>query len=164
MTTLASWQKALFYWNQICAVSGIIPPSHATQSQSKQLRESWVGGSLLLWSNREPCHALKGGLGSLYKQVFSSLWYLLKMTILCNPLNLMALGSKLLHIHPSLSVLFSHAIQYAHFFMFSYTRQAMWYTNYRVHIDLVGLQHCIINNNRWTPRTMRLPVGIKQCE
>lgn len=60
----------LFYWNQISAVSEIIPPSHAIHFQSKQLlclQECWVVGTLRLWSDHHLCHAIKRGLGSACK-------------------------------------------------------------------------------------------------
>lgn len=109
MTPAALWRDSSFYWNQIRAVSRIIPPSHAIQSQSKQyscLWECWVGGSLTLWSDHSPCHALKGCFGAVCKQVFSTLWYLLKRP---------ASGSKLFHFtySPFLALLFSYAMHYA---------------------------------------------------
>lgn len=67
-------RNSLFYWNQICAVSAIIPPSHAIQSQSKQYsrpRECRVDAWLRLWPDH--LHALKGWFGRVCKRVLRSL-------------------------------------------------------------------------------------------
>lgn len=74
ITTLVLWQDTLFYWNEISAVSEIIPPSHAIQFQSKQLlclRECWVVGTHRLWSDQQMGHAIKREFGSVCKQVLT---------------------------------------------------------------------------------------------
>lgn len=52
----------------------IILPSHAMPFQSKQvsrLWKCWPAGSLLLWSDHQLCHAIKGEFLSVYKQVLT---------------------------------------------------------------------------------------------